>query len=91
VMGVQNHVGLEDQKPMTVPLPQGRYVVYARAEGYGRVTVPILIAASRTTVVFLEGKGLPEAPELPEAEVVRLPDGRPVGRRAMQPAPPKKP
>ena len=91
VIGVQNHVGLQDQKPMTVPLPQGRYVVYAQAEGYGRVTVPIAIAASRTTVVFLEGKGLPEASELPEAEVVRLPDGRPVGRRAMPPAPPKKP
>ena len=49
VKGVQNHVGLQDQKPMTVPLPQGRYVVYAQAEGYGRVTVPIAIAASRTT------------------------------------------
>jgi hypothetical protein len=91
VQGVQNHVGLQDQKPMTVPLPQGRYVVYAQAEGHGRVTLPIAIVASRTTVVFLEGKGLPEATELPEAEVVRLPDGRPVGRRAMEPAPPRKP
>lgn len=91
VRGVQNHVGLQDQKPMTVALPQGRYVVYAQAEGYGRVTVPVVIAGSRTTVVFLEGKGLPEASELPDAEVVRLPDGRPVGRRAAEPAPPKKP
>jgi hypothetical protein len=91
VQGVQNHVGLQDQKPMTVALPQGRYVVYAQAEGQGRVTVPIAIVASRITVVFLEGKGLPEATELPEAEVVRLPDGRPVGRRAMEPALPEKP
>ncbi len=85
VKGVQNHVGLQDQQPMTVSLPQGRYVVYAQAEGDGRVTVPIAIVASRTTLVFLEGKGLPEAAELPEAEVVRLPDGRPVGRRAAEP------
>jgi hypothetical protein len=89
VKGVQNHVGSDDQRPMTVPLPPGRYVVYALAEGWGRVTVPVTIVAGRLTVVFLAGKGLPEAPELPKAEVIWLPDGRAAGRRA--PAPPALP
>jgi hypothetical protein len=85
VRGVQHHIGSADQRPMTVPLPPGRYVVYARAEGHGRVTVPVFIVASRMTLVYLEGKGLPEAEELPAAEVVRLPDGRAAGRRAPEP------
>lgn len=89
VKGVQNHVGPADQKPMTIHLPAGRYVVYAIAEGQGRVTVPVVIVASRTTVVHLEGKGLPEAAELPATEVVRLPDGRAAGRRAPEPVQPK--
>jgi len=85
VRGVQNHIGSADQRPMTVHLPPGRYVVYARAEGHGRVTVPVVIVASRMTVVCLEGKGLAEAGELPSTEVVRLPDGRAAGRRAPEP------
>ena len=43
VKSVQNHVGLQDQRPMTVPLPPGQYVVYARAEGQGRVKVPVVM------------------------------------------------
>jgi hypothetical protein len=89
VRGVQNHVGTSDQRPMTVRLPPGRYAVYARAEGQGRVGVPVVIVASRTTVVYLEGKGLPEAGELPAAEIVRLPGGRAAGRRAPEPLQPK--
>ena len=87
--GVLNHAGADDQKPMTVPLPPGRYAVYAQAEGFGQVTVPVLIVSARMTVVFLEGKGLPEADALPQSEVVRLPNGLPVGRRAAEPLPSK--
>lgn len=90
VRGVPNRTGLQDQQPATIALPPGRYVVHAPAERYGLVRVPVLILPERLTLVFLEGKGLPEAGELPPGEVVRLPDGTPVGRMAPQ-APPANP
>lgn len=82
VQGVPNRVGPTDQSPITVRLPPGRYVVYARAEGYGRVAVPVLVVSERLTLVWLRGPGLPEAGGFPETELVRLPNGLPVGRRA---------
>lgn len=82
VQGVPNRVGLMDQSPTTIRLPPGRYVVYARAEGYGRLAVPVLIVSSRLTLVWLRTPGLPEADAVPATELVRLPNGLPVGRRA---------
>jgi hypothetical protein len=37
-----------------VKLPAGQYLVTARASGYGYVTVPVVIAADRNTIVHLE-------------------------------------
>ncbi len=84
VKAVQNHVGDMDQKPMSVSLPAGRYLVYAIASGYGRVPVPVLISSSRLTVVYLERDGMPEMEKkaIPDSEWVRLPDGRVIGRLA---------
>jgi hypothetical protein len=82
VKSVLNRAGSMDQTPMTVPLAPGRYVVYAQADGFGRVAVPVVIVSSRLTLVWLQPPGLPEAKALPEAEVVRLPNGVAAGRRA---------
>lgn len=82
VQAVPNRIGSMDQKPMTVPLPEGRYFVYAHAEGFGRVRVPIAIRARQLTQVYLTYEGLRDRPSLPDTEWVRLPGGPIVGRRA---------
>jgi hypothetical protein len=91
VRGIPNRVGIQDQHPLSVSLPPGRYVVHAPSQNYGLVRVPLLILPTRLTLVYLEGRGLPEAAALPPEEVVRLPDGTPVGRRAPEPLPAKTP
>jgi hypothetical protein len=52
---VHNDSGTATQSPEPVKLPAGNYKVVARANGYGQVTVPVIIAAQRRTVVHLEG------------------------------------
>jgi hypothetical protein len=66
-----------------VILPAGLYHVVAQANGYGVVTVPVVIEKGEVTVVHLEGGGPREnviAHNQPD--LVRLPDGRIVGYRA---------
>ena len=41
--------------PVRVKLQPGRYRVFARANGYGWITVPVVIATHQTTTVHLEG------------------------------------
>jgi hypothetical protein len=76
-----NHVGNDDQTPMVLPLVPGRYVVYARAGGLGVVSVPVVIARGRLTVLFLEREGMPkkDLALLNGAPVVHAPDGRVIG------------
>lgn len=84
VRSVVNSVGPNDQKPMTVGLPPGNYVVHGNAEGYGRVKVPVTVAASRLTEVHLEFTDLPDREKLAPDDRVLLPDGRVIGRRAVE-------
>ncbi len=78
VWNSQNH---EDQSPAVVTLPAGSYIVRANAENYGLVAVPVLIKPGRTTTVILQPGWKPGAATT-GAEVVRLPNGYPVGWRA---------
>ena len=74
--------------PVSVALPAGRYRVSARANGYGSVTVPVVILAQRTTTVHLEGgASWPDRTTLASSNPVRLPDGQIIGWRADQPSP----
>jgi hypothetical protein len=78
---VLNHVGTMDETPSIVYLASGSYDVLAEAEGYGRVRIPVVIKANRTTVVHLE-RGW-KAPENAQAsDLVRMPDGQPIGWRS---------
>ncbi|HEX3728280.1 MAG TPA: hypothetical protein VHV47_00640 [Opitutaceae bacterium] len=77
---VSNDAGLAVATPAVVALAPGSYHVLARANGYGQVTVPVVIVAGRTTQVHLEGGNAPEPADPNRA--VRLPDGRVVGWRA---------
>lgn len=74
-----NRIGNTDPVPVTISLTAGTYKVVARAELYGRVTVPVKIDTGRLTVVYLERGGMPEKIRPKNREFVTLPNGDFVG------------
>jgi len=85
---VGNDSGTELQDPVTVPLLAGNYRVVARANGYGDVTVPVVIATGQGTVLHLEGGNpWPDESVFNHTNAVRLPDGQVVGWRASDAGP----
>jgi hypothetical protein len=85
IQQVSNDTGAAVGMPVEVKLAPGAYRVVAPANGYGVVTVPVVIAANRTTTVHLEG-GTIRSVDLAGAAAVRLPDGQVVGWRAQDSA-----
>jgi hypothetical protein len=80
---VHNNSGTIFQDPVTVALPPGKYTLVARANGYGFVTVPVMVAARQTTVLHLEGGNpWPETSGFNQTNAVRLPDGNIIGWKA---------
>ena len=67
------------QRPVPVELPAGKYFVAARANGYGIVTVPVIIEANQETVLRLGGTEWPDESAFNSTNAVRLPDGEIVG------------
>ncbi len=82
---VVNGTGYQNRDPLPIHLPPGRYQVIAQSNGYGLVTVPVIIAARQTTTVHLEGGG-PRSDQagLNAADSVRLPNGQIVGWKASE-------
>ena len=74
----------DDQEPTRVILPKGAYTVVARSDTSGKVSVPVAIQTGKTTIVHLEReKDWKEAPAgIDSANLVRLPNGQPIGFRA---------
>src|SRR6266516_1993685 len=74
----------DDQEPTRVILPKGTYTVVAQSDTSGMVSVPVAIETGKTTVVHLEReKDWKEAPVgIRSADLVRLPNGQPIGLRA---------
>ena len=80
---VHNDKGTVVEAPQKVELPVCNYRVVARANGYGEVTVPVVIRANELTTVHLEGGPPgPNRSHLAATNVVRLPNGQIVGCRA---------
>ena len=80
---VHNNKGLSVEGPKSLELPVGSYRVVAHANGYGLVTVPVLIQANQVTTVHLEGgASWPNNAALLGSNPVRLPDGEIAGWRA---------
>jgi hypothetical protein len=79
---VHNNSGTSDEGPLTVDLAPGNYRVVARANGYGYVTVPVVIKAKQKTVLHLEGGAWPDESSFDPANAVRLPDGHIIGWKA---------
>jgi hypothetical protein len=85
---VHNNCGTLLQDPVAVALPPGKYQVIARANGYGPVTIPVLVAARQNTVLHLEGGALwPDESIFNQTNAVRLPDGLVIGWKAGPPSP----
>ena len=82
VKKVHNDSGSVVDGPVEVPLESGRYQVRAKANGYGWVTVPVIIENGRVTTVHLEG-GKGTVTGLSKAQAVRLPHGEIAGWRAL--------
>lgn len=81
VMYVENHVGIMDESPSIARLPAGAYVAVAEADGCGRVRIPLVISANRTTVIHLDGDWKPPQ-NAQSSDLVRLPDGEAIGWKA---------
>jgi hypothetical protein len=80
---VRNNSGIMLQDPVSVELPPGKYQVIARANGYGTVTVPVIIETQQSTVLHLEGGGFwPDESAFNQTNAVRLPDGLIIGWKA---------
>jgi hypothetical protein len=80
VRDVRNDTGKLLDGAAAVSLPPGNYKVIARANGYGKVTVPVLIQADQTTIVHLEGSHWwPRSSAIFDSNPVRLPNGQIVG------------
>lgn len=77
---VHNATGNVLQSVVPVNLPPGKYYVVARSNSYGIVTVPVIIAPGRETVLHLDGRDTsPEGIPINAANAVCLPDGEIVG------------
>jgi hypothetical protein len=69
--------------PLPATLQPGTYTVVAKANGFGKVKVPVTIRGGQTTVVHLEqGGSWPNREEIIKTGASCLPDGRVVGWRA---------
>jgi len=79
---IHNDVGGVTEDPRPVELQSGRYRIVARANGYGWVTVPVVIVAHRVTTIDLEGGTQWPMDDALASNSVRFPDGRIAGWRA---------
>jgi hypothetical protein len=77
---VFNVAGHYDPDPRIVTLPAGRYIVEAQSAPTYWVKVPVMIKRGATTRVHLDGNWAPPG-YADKAQVVALPDGRPIGWR----------
>lgn len=82
VQFVRNQSGGRDSQPDVVLLPAGSYVVQASAERLGPVSVPVLVQSLKTTEVHLRPGWKPDLEGRGKSDVIRLPNGQPVGWRA---------
>jgi hypothetical protein len=90
VQTVHNESAPLSEGPRRVQLPVGAYSIVARANGYGVVTVPVIIRPSQVTTVHLEGGSSWQGrSQLGQSNPVRLPDGEIAGWRASPDSPSK--
>jgi hypothetical protein len=68
--------GPTDEQPSRIALPEGKYIVWARSDSAGMVSIPVVIKPGLQTNLYLERSNWkPTA----KAKVVRLPNGVIIG------------
>jgi|HubBroStandDraft_1064217.scaffolds.fasta_scaffold445118_1 hypothetical protein len=68
------------QGPVSVELPAGKYSIVARSNGYGYVTIPVMIETRQNTILHLDGNdSWSDESAFNQTNAVRLPDGQIVG------------
>jgi hypothetical protein len=84
VQAVQNNTSAMVAAPKRVELPPGTYRVVARANGYGQITVPVIIKPGQVTTLHLEGgSAWANREALATSNPVRLPGGEIAGWRSV--------
>lgn len=69
--------------PVSLELPPGKYFVVARSNSYGVVTVPVIIASQRQSILHLDGfNAWSNESVFNSGNAVCLPDGEIVGWKA---------
>jgi hypothetical protein len=76
---VLNRIGDMDQEPTSVQLPAGDYVIKAKSESAGWVTIPIKVESGSVITVHLDSFWNALNPLIGNATLIRLPDGRIAG------------
>jgi hypothetical protein len=71
-----------DDQPARVSLPKGNYTVMAESDNLGTVNVPVAIAPGKTTILHLEREKDWKTDSIPDGDLVRLPNGQPIGFRS---------
>lgn len=74
---IDNTVGHYSQRPRTVYLTSGTYMVKAEASSGKWVEVPVVIKSGETTFLHLDGQWNPAT--ISQAQIVKMPDGYAVG------------
>jgi hypothetical protein len=71
-----------NEEPARVTLPKGTYTVIAQSDTSGTVNVPVKIETGRITEVHLDGEWKEASVRFSSVNLVRLPNGQPIGFRA---------
>ena len=71
-----------DDEPERVTLPEGHYTVVAQSDNFGTVIVPVAVEAGKTTALHLEREKDWRISTKAGTDLVRLPNGQPIGIRA---------
>lgn len=77
---VRNSTERDLRNPVIISLHPGRYIVRAAAKSSRLVEVPVVIKAAQMTVLRLDGSG--KSRFASADDVVKLPDGTPIGWRS---------
>ena len=83
VRKVDNGNAQLNEIPSRVTLPKGLYTIVAQSETAGTVKLPVAIQTGRTTTIHLERPQdwHPDITDKEQADLVRLPNGQPIGYR----------
>jgi hypothetical protein len=68
---IKNHNMGPDSRPVEVQLPPGKYVVKARKQGSGWVSVPVNLTIGNTTEIYLDDSSRPVPRQRHTVQVIK--------------------